>query len=376
MLLIAIGVAGWLFFYTGAPSPAATPPTSSVTKVPSISSKLMYVGDINWGRYTQRRAEASKLGYDYIMSGIQPSDRANYDAWIGNFECPVTTRDIPYALQVSALQFNCRPEYVQTLAKYFTAGSLANNHVDNNGGQQGLDETRQSLEVGGIQYFGTYNMTSTDHICEIIALPAKTSDGETTSLPVALCGYMYVVNARPTDEQLAVMSQYAKVMPVIAMPHMGVEYRGTAESEKVSAYHRMIDAGADLVIGAHPHVIQNSESYKGRRIAYSVGNFLFDQQSVSPETNLALAIDVNLVVPSGTAARIYNKVGDSCKAFKDTCLAKLQAEIKTRPSIGVSYNFGCFSITSGIPVRGTEAQCVKARTAATVDKLSNLSKQL
>lgn len=61
---------------------------------------------------------------------------------------------------------------------------------------------------------------------------------------------MQVVNMAPTDEQLAVMKAYAKVMPVIALPHMGVRYTELLQNQKIAAYHRMIDNGADAVIGA------------------------------------------------------------------------------------------------------------------------------
>lgn len=385
--LLVIGVVALLVVLAGvimhahrsaheAPAKQQTATTSAAIKQQGITSHIMFVGDVNWARLTQRRAERSGQGYSYITSGLSPSDRAAYDAWIANFECPITTRDVPYQEQVDLLKFNCRPEYLPTLAKYFTAATLANNHMDNNGGQWGLDQTRQNLQKNGIQYFSTYDMSDINDLCEVIAMPAETSDThQKISIPVAMCGYMYVVDATPTDAQLAVMQQYAKVMPVIAMPHMGIEYRTTAEPEKVSAYRRMIDNGADMVIGAHPHVIQNSESYKGRLIAYSEGNFLFDQQSVSPATNLGLSVSLHLSIPAGSAATAYQKIGPSCAAYKDSCLAQLQKVITKRPPISVSYDFGCYSISSDVPVKGTAAECAMADQEATVSKLGNLSKQ-
>ncbi len=355
-------------------STTTTQVTAATEKHEGITSHIMFAGDVNWGRFTQRRAEASGKGYAYLMSGIQPSERAAYDAWIANFECPVTSKDVPYATQVAILKFNCRPEYLSALAKYFTAASLANNHTDNNGGQWGLQQTRLNLEKSGIQYFGTYDMEQTGDICEVISVPAA-SGKKHVELPLALCGYMYVVDARPTDAQLQVMRSYSKVMPVVAFPHMGIEYRNTAESEKVSAYRRMIDNGADIVIGAHPHVIQNSENYKGRLIAYSVGNFLFDQQSVSSETNRALTVGIKLSVPAGRAADAYMAAAGSCRAYKDTCLRALQKSISKRPTIRVAYDFGCYSLTSGVPVKGSAQECQLANRAATTDKLENLSKQ-
>jgi poly-gamma-glutamate synthesis protein (capsule biosynthesis protein) len=281
---------------------------------------------------------------------------------------------VPYDLQVNILKFNCRPEYLPELAKWFTAVSQANNHTDNNGGSWGLEQTRSNLQAAGIQYFSTYDMTQTNDLCEVVTLPAKTTrTHKTVSVPVAMCGYMYVVDVPPTDAQLAVMQQYAKVMPVFAMPHMGVEYRATGEAEKISAYHRMIDNGADIVIGAHPHVIQNSENYKGRLIAYSLGNFLFDQQRLGHDTSVGLAVDLRLTIADADAAKVYESVAPTCKAYKDDCLAELTAKLPARPKIEVSYGYQCYDETGGVPTLGSDAVCAEAKRTATVDSLGDLS---
>ncbi|MCA9325018.1 CapA family protein [Candidatus Saccharibacteria bacterium] len=338
-----------------------------------ISTKMLFVGDVFWGRSIQTKAQASNLGYKYLTSGLSGKDRASYDAWIANFECPITDKDVPYASQVKYLKFNCRPEYLQNLAKWFTAASQANNHTENQG-EWGLKQTRKNLETAGIQYFGDYDMNKTDNICEVISVPAKTvKTGKVVQLPIALCGYMYVVDVTPSDKQLAVMKKYAQVMPVIAMPHMGVEYRSSAEAAKVSAYERMIDNGADAVIGAHPHVIQNSESYKGKLIAFSEGNFLFDQQSLGRATTLGLGVGLTLTISDAKAAGIYQKLAPNCVAYKDDCLDSLNAQLKQRPTIGVSYDFTCYDEAGGTPRLGTKSTCDKARADATVSKLTDLA---
>jgi poly-gamma-glutamate synthesis protein (capsule biosynthesis protein) len=70
---------------------------------------------------------------------------------------------------------------------------------------------------------------------------------------------------------------------VIVSYHFGEEYKDTATTRQVDLAHLAIDNGASLVIGHHPHVVQNSEKYKDAYIVYSLGNFVFDQ-SFSPET--------------------------------------------------------------------------------------------
>ncbi len=349
--------------------------SKSVSTTDSVSSRIQFVGDVFWGRYMQRKAERSSLGTSYFTSKLTQSDRAKYDAWIGNFECPITSRDVPYDQQVAHLRFNCRPEYLPEFAKWFTAGGLANNHTMNNGGQWGIDQTRANLQKSGIQYFGNYDMNQLDDICEVIAMPARSADGKAAKIPVALCGYMQVVNVAPTEAQLQVMQKYARVMPVIAMPHMGVEYRTTAEPEKISAYHRMIDNGADAVIAAHPHVIQNSESYKGRLIAYSLGNFLFDQQSLGRDTTVGLAVDITLTIDDSHAVGVYTDIAPSCAKYRDDCLARLSQDLPRRPGIRIEYGFGCYdqsNTVGGLPTLGSGSVCDAAKQRATVDKLTGL----
>lgn len=338
-----------------------------------ISSHMLFVGDVFWGRTVQTKAQRSGLGHAYLTHGLTKADRQAYDAWIGNFECPITTTDIPLNLQIDNLKFNCRPEYLPNLANWFTAASQANNHTDNNGGLRGLTHTRQNLETNGIQHFGSYDMNKTDDICEVISMPATTTQDRKVRIPVALCGFMYVTDATPTDTQLQVMREYATVMPVIAFPHMGVEYRPTAEAAKVAAYRRMIDAGADVVIGAHPHVIQNSEAYKGRLIAYSTGNFLFDQQSLGRATTLGLGVGIRLSIVDASAAKIYEKVGSDCSVYKDNCLAELTSQLSSRPNIKVGYDFTCFDESGGVPVRSSKPVCDQTKRTATIDKLTSLS---
>lgn len=362
-----------------APVVSAKPKVTERRNGGGLRSRLQFVGDVMWGRTIETRAQASSYGYTYPTHALSGSDRNQYDAWIGNFECPITNNTEPTSTQIAILKFNCRPEFLPEMAKWFTAGGLANNHTMNQNGQTGLAETRQHLERAGIQYFGTYDMTQQNDICEVITVPAATrTTHKKVSMPLAMCGYMYVVDATPTDAQLMVMRKYAQVMPVIAFPHMGVEFRATAESEKISAYRRMIDSGADAVIGAHPHVIQNSEVYNGRLIAYSLGNFLFDQQSLGDDTSVGLAVGLTLNVADEHAANIYEQIAPSCKKYQDACVARLASELKQRPAIEVAYEFKCYdeSATNGrVPHLGSTSVCDQARQRATVNRLSTLAKQ-
>ncbi len=79
---------------------------------------------------------------------------------------------------------------------------------------------------------------------------------------------------------------------VVVSLHWGVEYARRPSPAQVEFAHRMIDAGADLVVGGHPHVVQPLEEYHGRWIAYSLGNFIFDQHD--PPTHHGLLLEATL----------------------------------------------------------------------------------
>jgi poly-gamma-glutamate synthesis protein (capsule biosynthesis protein) len=339
------------------PNPKATTTPAVEQKV---TSSMAVVGEVFWGRGIEYFANRSTLKYAFPFSGLSTDIKNKYDNWIGDLECPVTTTDIPYQTQVDYLKFNCRPEYLSEAKKWFNIFTLANNHSFDNRGAVGESETRSNLEAAGIQYFGSYDVTDTSNICEVVAMNAKATTGTTSKdikIPVAMCGYMLVVDTVPTDAELAVIKKYSEVMPVIVMPHMGVEYRPTAEDVKVESYHRMIDAGADVVLATHPHVIQNSENYKGRLIQYSAGNFMFDQQSIGHNNTLSLAVTLQLQLNDQNAIKAYEEVGPNCSAFKDSCLAQLQSKITSRPTFSVSYGHECFYEPNYYPKPADTATC-------------------
>ena len=79
---------------------------------------------------------------------------------------------------------------------------------------------------------------------------------------------------------------------VIVCPHWGVEYALKPTRDQVELAHQMIDAGADMIVGSHPHVVQPLENYHDRWIAYSLGNFVFDQKDSATHRGLMLRVTV------------------------------------------------------------------------------------
>jgi len=334
----------WLL-YQKLTAPAIVDIPVVVVKLPEtqkISSNVLFLGNTYWGRYINDWSMASSLQYTYPFSRLGEFDRAKYDAWITGLECPtVTGVQVSSSVEDDTLQFNCSPSYLPEAAKWFTAFTLANNHTDNQG-EEGFVETKLHLDENGIQYFGHYEPRSTGDNCEIISLPVTVTkdDGAVSkgSLPVAMCGYHGVFRI-PDADAVAEMAQYSPYMPVIAMPQMGAEYKSEADSIKTDFYRSLIDGGADMVIGDHPHWIQNSESYNGHLIVYSMGNFLFDQQ-YNTEVTRSAGINVVMNTNGGEASDLdaWLALGPSCSVFKDTCLSEIKSQGLTK--LNINYQFG------------------------------------
>jgi poly-gamma-glutamate synthesis protein (capsule biosynthesis protein) len=229
----------------------------------------------------------------------------------------------------ATLQFNCDPAYLPEAAKWFTAFTLANNHTDNQG-VDGFLETQQNLDRNRIQYFGHYDPYKLDEVCEVLSIPTRAtmSNGstETGKLPMTFCGYHGVFKV-PPQQAIAVMGRYSRVMPVFALPHMGLEYKPVPDALKVSTYRKMIDDGADAVLGDHPHWIQNTEAYNGHLIVYSMGNFMFDQQgSAELVRSAGIRMDVTVGKIDQSELRKWLKVGAKCTEYHDTCLEQIEKQ--------------------------------------------------
>ena len=90
-----------------------------------------------------------------------------------------------------------------------------------------------------------------------------------------------------------IVSRESQADIIIVYTHWGTEYKTESAENIKNLGRRFIDSGADMVIGTHPHVTQPMEEYKGKRIYYSLGNFIFDQY-FSPETKKGLAAEVRI----------------------------------------------------------------------------------
>ncbi len=179
------------------------------------------------------------------------------DLTIGNLECALSDQG---TRADKSFAFRGDPSYVQILTDgSFEAVNLANNHSADYG-QEALSDTVANLDAAGILSFsGTDTvMTEINGVkVGLVGVNALNEEGSSQLVPA-------IQSLKTQGAQL-----------VIASVHWGVEKAEEPETEQVELAHSAIDAGADLILGHHPHVVQGIEKYNGRYIVYSLGNFCF-----------------------------------------------------------------------------------------------------
>ncbi len=233
-------------------------------------------GDMMFGRF---------IAHTFLNQGLEKSfdtlgNRVFWgtDARIVNLEGPVSETSVPDNIEPNNLTFNFPPETIKALQFLkINVASLANNHSAN-AGTKGLATTRRLLNEARIQPLGGPNESDAPEIATI--------HGQNITL------YLVGVHAVFSKPNIVPVIQKLRLEPnsrIIIFPHWGSEYIYKHNSTQQELAHSWIDAGADLVVGAHPHVIEDSELYKGKPIIYSMGNFIFDQ-TFSPETQQGLFI--------------------------------------------------------------------------------------
>lgn len=259
-----------------------------VTATTSLS--LLAVGDIMLDRSVMLKTQAAG-DYNHPFLLIDPLFQT-YALHLANLEGPITTfKSVANGTGGARFTFTFSPQFVDPLKQRFQFLSLANNH-ENNFGQKGIDQTRKFLGDAGIKYFGDPN-----NLAEFTSV-TTTYNGIT----LAFVGYHQLVETGFENVTAEIKKLDTQVDLVIVMPHWGVEYKTDKPyPTQVSDAHAMIDSGADIIIGAHPHVVQPVEVYKDKVIFYSLGNFIFDQY-FSEETQTGLA--VGMLIEKGEKVQV------------------------------------------------------------------------
>uniref|UniRef100_UPI000470495D CapA family protein n=1 Tax=Paenibacillus durus TaxID=44251 RepID=UPI000470495D len=221
-------------------------------------------------------------GYDYPyarLGGMFLQD----DLSVINLETPVTDRGTEAN---KTFVFKSPPEALNALkAAGVDAVNLANNHTLDMG-EQGLRDTLTNLSQQGIPFVGAGADSTQAYSAQYFNRKGMTIAllGFTRVIPeagwVAGKGKPGVASAYDSGPALKAIAEARKKADIVAViVHWGKERENEPNAVQQSLGRSFIDAGADLVIGGHPHVLQGLEPYKGKWIAYSTGNFIFTRSS-------------------------------------------------------------------------------------------------
>jgi poly-gamma-glutamate synthesis protein (capsule biosynthesis protein) len=217
------------------------------------------------------RHYAKKAGSnEFIFQKIRPL-LLNQDLVISNLEGPIT--DNPS--KSSGTQpgspnnyiFTFDPSVAKTLwYENIRLVGLGNNHILNFG-SDGEKSTHEYLEASGVGFFGSPNADRTI---------TKTIQG----IKMAFVNYNEFTGSPAFDQSQAIteiQKLKGKVDFIVVFCHWDAEYQPEATEATKNLAHQFINAGADIIIGSHPHVTQSTETYNNKKIYYSLGNFVFDQ---------------------------------------------------------------------------------------------------
>jgi poly-gamma-glutamate capsule biosynthesis protein CapA/YwtB (metallophosphatase superfamily) len=277
ILLVPIYVLGVFAFDVFVPNISEETP-----QAPSI--QLSFVGDMMFDRYVRERHNST----DYVSVLEKVSTLfTDSDIVIGNLEGPITT-----FASVSDWRDGGPNHYKFTFATSvastlhttgFTTVSLANNH-SMNFGSEGLVQTKDWLTKNNLQYIGAPDE---------LYVPLRNASS-TPRIALYAFDQWHAKDVGALEEQLK--KELADTF-VVVYAHWGDEYEKAPNAGQKEFAHRFIDAGADFVVGSHPHVVQTKELYKEKWIYYSLGNFVFDQyfnKDVTCGAVLTLTLDASL----------------------------------------------------------------------------------
>lgn len=247
------------------------------------SVKILFTGDIMLDRYIRQVSE--KRGNDFIFAGVQELLAKN-DLVVSNLEGPITDNpSVSVNSEIGARDnyiFTFDPSAADQLAKQnIKLVNLGNNH-SLNFGEAGLSKTKENLKSSNVDFFG-------DPMGE-----KRLAVWEKNKVKLVFISYnQFEKDAK--NKTLADLEQAKKMKAtqIILYTHWGTEFAGQSDAKIKELAHSFIDSGVDLVIGSHPHVVQENEQYLGKMIYYSLGNFIFDQY-FSPETQQGLAVQFEI----------------------------------------------------------------------------------
>lgn len=259
------------------------------TEKPEVS--LQFFGDIMLDRNVAKVMSTS--GLDYILAKLKGQENRflwGTDLMIANLEGPFAVKRVQTSKEIA---FRFDPLLAPQLKNYgFGLFSLANNHAIDMGWSN-FDFTKTVLAAAGLNYFGD----------ELREGPEYSWIGDVGGYKIAFIGLNNTDHVLKMSEVEKAITEAKKTADyVIIDTHWGTEYKEQSNENQQYLAHWLIDNGADAVIGGHPHVVEEMETYKGKPIFYSLGNFIFDQY-FSKETQEG--ISVGLILGENGVKKVY-----------------------------------------------------------------------
>lgn len=251
--------------------PAPRPPGLAGTGT-GAAARLAWMGDV---MLADGPGRAISRGQDPFMAVMQTMKGA--DLRIANLECVIATGGQPDA---KPWTFRAHPRVLHVLRRHVDAVSLANNH-SGDFGPGAFAQMLVRLRQAGLPYFGGGINLRAAHQPAIV---------ERQGVRIALLGYNEMFPRRfeaspdgpgiawADEEQIVTDIRAARAQADVVIPYMhwGQEHSDTAHARQRALARLMIHAGADAVVGTHPHVRQDTELIDGKPVIYSLGNFVFD----------------------------------------------------------------------------------------------------
>lgn len=241
---------------------------------------ILAFGDMMLDRNVRVKIKANTESYPFenikdFLSG--------HDIVVANLEGVFTNfPSVTAGVVDGPLQFTFDPKIIATLKQFnFNLFSVANNHSLNFGRDE-LDKSNKLLEKEGMNWFGDPSNKNLNSFTTTVRGQKITFIGYHE---FAYQGFDLILD----EIKLAKENKSF----VIIYPHWGEEYNKSMTKSQISMAHKFIDAGADLILGSHPHVIEPIEVYNGKAIFYSLGNFIFDQYNTGP-TSEGLSIGISI----------------------------------------------------------------------------------
>ncbi len=231
------------------------------------TASILNFGDLMLDRSVKKQINANGPDFPFkALAGEEARFLNGVDIITANLEGPFANKRRPTSKSI-AFQFD--PSLIATLKKYnFGLFTLANNHSLDMG-SAGFEESKINLKKAGIDFYGQQYKINEDNL--LIK--------QIGNFKFGLIGLDDTINKIKTSEVKKLIekakTQGAEI--IMANIHWGDEYKEISNTRQRQLAHALIDSGVDVIIGHHPHVVEEMEIYNNHPIFYSLGNFVFDQ---------------------------------------------------------------------------------------------------